>query len=159
MKAWLDSLQSRERTLVLSAVALITVGVLYFAIWRPLDKSHDDLQASVQTWKMALSDIRPLRSQLQSPSIGTTQSNRSESLVVVIDNSLRQRGLYTALQRSQPTAQNGIRVEFENAPFDDLVLWLGDLATTYGLQLQSGSFSSNAPASNGRVNATVTLER
>lgn len=159
MKAWFESLQARERSLVLSAVALVIVAVLYFAIWRPLDKSHDDLQASVQTWKLALSDIRPLRLQLQSSSTRANQANRNESLVVVIDNSLRQRGLYTTLQRSQPTAQNGIRVEFENAPFDDLILWLGDLATSYDLQLQSGSFSTNTTASNGRVNATVTLER
>jgi type II secretory pathway component PulM len=50
-------------------------------------------------------------------------------------------------------------VEFENASFDDLILWLGDLATSHGLQLQSGSFSSTAVDSAGRVNATVTLER
>ena len=83
---------------------------------------------------------------------------RNQSLVVIIDDTLRDRGLYDALKRSQPTAGNGIRVEFENVAFDDLVLWLGDLSNRYGLQVQSGSFS-NPSDTEGRVNSTLTLER
>jgi general secretion pathway protein M len=159
MKAWFEALQPRERVFVLSALAAILLAILYFGLWSPLNKAHANLRSSVQTWATALAEIRPLQSQLQSASLNTAQASGNESLVVIIDNSLRQRGLYSALQRSQPTAQNGIRVEFENASFDDLILWLGDLATSHGLQLQSGSFSSTAVDSAGRVNATVTLER
>jgi type II secretory pathway component PulM len=96
---------------------------------------------------------------LQGTGTGQTQSaGRNQSLVVIIDNTLREHGLYSALQRSQPTAGNGIRVEFENVAFDDLILWLGDLSNKYGLQIQSGSFS-NPRDSKGRVNSTLTLER
>lgn len=159
MKDWFEALQPRERMFVLSAIAVVALLMLYLIIWRPLDRAHTDMQTSVHTWGTALSELRPLQSQLQSSSLNSAQASRNESLVVIVDNSLRERGLYSALQRSQPTAQNGIRVEFENAAFDDLILWLGDLATSHGLQLQSGSFSSNATDNAGRVNATVTLER
>ncbi len=159
MKAWFEALQSRQRMFVLSAIAVVALAILYLTIWRPLDKAHTSMQTSVQTWRDALSDLRPLQSQLQNSSLVGSQPSRNESLVVIIDNSLRLRGLYGALQRSQPTAQNGIRVEFENAAFDDLILWLGDLAASHDLQLQSGSFSSSATDTAGRVNATVTLER
>jgi general secretion pathway protein M len=159
MKAWFDALQPRERGLVGSAIAVVALAILYLGVWRPLDRAHTNMQTSVQTWSDALAELRPLQAILQNSSLTAAQSSGNESLVVIIDNSLRQRGLYSALQRSQPTAQNGIRVEFENAAFDDLVLWLGDLATSHGLQLQSGSFSSNETENVGRVNATVTLER
>lgn len=159
MKTWFEALQPRERAFVLSAIAVVALAILYWGVWRPLDRAHTGMQTSVQTWSNALSELRPLQSQLQNASLTAAQSSGNESLVVIIDNSLRQRGLYGALQRSQPTAQNGIRVEFENAAFDDLILWLGDLATSHGLQLQSGSFSSNQTDNAGRVNATVTLER
>jgi general secretion pathway protein M len=159
MKTWFEALQPRERAFVLGAMAVVALSILYFGMWRPLDRAHTGMQTSVQTWGSALSELRPLQLQLQNASLTAAQSSGSESLVVIIDNSLRQRGLYGALQRSQPTAQNGIRVEFENAAFDDLILWLGDLATSHGLQLQSGSFSSNQTDNAGRVNATVTLER
>ncbi len=159
MKAWFEALQPRERGFVLSATAVVALAILYMGLWRPLDRAHTNMQTSVQTWGNALAELRPLQATLQSSSLTAAQSDRNESLVVIVDNSLRQRGLYGALQRSQPTAQNGIRVEFENAAFDDLILWLGDLATSHGLQLQSGSFSSNEAENAGRVNATVTLER
>ncbi len=159
MKAWFEALQPRERGFVLSAIAVVALAILYLGVWRPLGRAHTNMQTSVQTWGTALAELRPLQATLQNSSLTGAQSSGNESLVVIIDNSLRQRGLYSALQRSQPTAQNGIRVEFENAAFDDLILWLGDLATSHGLQLQSGSFSSNETENAGRVNATVTLER
>ena len=51
-----------------------------------------------------------------------------------------------------------VRVEFEDVAFDDLVLWLGDLSSQYGLVIQQGSFSRSATGI-GRVNSTLTLER
>lgn len=157
MRDWFDSLQDRERVFVLTAALFLAFAVLYLGIWMPLDRGQKSLSLSVDTWKTALADLRPLKGQLQNPASGQT-AGRNQSLVVIIDNTLRQRGLYSALQRSQPTAGNGIRVEFENVAFDDLVLWLGDLSNSYGLQVQSGNFS-NPQDSAGRVNSTVTLER
>lgn len=158
MRAWFESLESREKKFVVAAIVAVTIAILYLGIWRPLDRSHRQLETSVQTWRSAIADLRPLLSQLQSAT-PRAAAGRNESLVVIVDNTLRQRGLYNSLQRSQPIAQNGIRVEFENAAFDDLVLWLGDLGQSYGLHLQSGSFSRNTAGTAGRVNATVTVER
>ena len=157
MRDWFDSLQARERLFVMTAAVFLAFAVLYLGIWMPLDRGQKSLSLSVDTWKTALADLRPLKGQLQSSGSGQT-TGRDQSLVVIVDNTLRERGLYSALQRSQPTAGNGIRVEFENVAFDDLVLWLGDLSNNYGLQVQSGSFS-NPQDSEGRVNSTVTLER
>ena len=79
--------------------------------------------------------------------------------VVIVDQTLRARGLDRALRRSQPTTSNGIRVEFENVAFDDLVLWLDDLGSQYAMQVASGSLSTSSQAAPGRINATLTLER
>ncbi len=159
MRDWFDSLQARERLFVISAAVLLAFAILYLGLWMPLDRGQKSLSLSVDTWKTALAELRPLKGQLQGAGQGQTQTaGRNQSLVVIIDNTLRERGLYSALQRSQPTTGNGIRVEFENVAFDDLVLWLGDLSNSYGLQVQSGSFS-NPRDSEGRVNSTLTLER
>jgi general secretion pathway protein M len=159
MKDWFDALQTREQLFVATAAVFLIFAVLYLGIWMPLDRGQKTLSHSVDTWKTALADLRPLKNQLQRAGGGQAQTaGRNQSLVVIIDNTLRERGLYSALQRSQPTSGNGIRVEFENIAFDDLVLWLGDLNQTYGLQVQSGSFS-NSRDSVGRVNSTLTLER
>ena len=157
MRNWFESLQTRERLFVLTAAVFLVFAVLYLGIWMPLDRGQKSLSVSVNDWKIALAELRPLQAQLQNTGSGP-RAGSNQSLVVIIDNTLRERGLYNALQRSQPSTGNGIRVEFENVAFDDLVLWLGDLSTRYALQVQSGSFS-NARDTEGRVNSTLTLER
>jgi general secretion pathway protein M len=115
----------------------------------------------VAAWENSLAALRPLRGQIQATTAGApAATNQNQSLVVIVDNSLRQRGLYNSLQRSLPTpAGNGIRVEFESAAFDDLILWLGDLHRQYGLQVENGSFTMASGNIPGRVNSSVTLER
>lgn len=160
MKTWFESLEARERLFVLSAGVMLAIAVLYLAIWMPLDRGQRDAATSVDNWRNSLAEIQLLKGDLQAAgSERNTTTGLDQSLVVIIDNTLRERGLYDSLQRSQPTATNGIRVEFENVAFDELVLWLGDLGSNYALQVQSGSFSTTAEDTNGRVNATLTLER
>ena len=85
-----------------------------------------------------------------SDTAGRSASTAQQTPVVIVDRTLRARGLDKALQRSQPTTSNGIRVEFKDVAFDDLALWLGDLSTQYGME------GRGEP---GRVDATLTLER
>ena len=161
MKDWFESLETRERLFVAAAVVFVVFATAWFGIWSPLDSGQKSTAARVQTWKSSLAELRPMKTQLLSA--GSSQAPVSaddQSLVVIVDNTLRQRGLYNSLQRSQPTpGGNGIRIEFENAAFDDLILWLGDLNRQYALQVQTSSFSISSNDNQGRVNSTVTLER
>lgn len=161
MKGWFASLESRERLFVGAAVAVLVLAIAWFGIWRPLDTGQKATAERVAIWKSSLSALRPMRGQLQSAGSAQPDSaGQNQSLVVIVDSTLRQRGLYDSLQRSQPTpGGNGIRVEFENAAFDDLILWLGDLHRQYALQVQSSSFSITSAENKGRVNSTLTLER
>ncbi len=161
MRTWFDALEEREKILVLTAVVLIVCVTFWFGVWKPLDSGQKSAAARVDVWKISLAELRPLKGQIQASASGQSiQAGQDQSLVVIIDSTLRQRGLYDSLQRSQPTpAGNGIRIEFESAAFDDLMLWLDDVNRQYGLLVQSGSFSLAAGENPGRVNSTLTLER
>jgi len=161
MRSWFESLEEREKIFVLTAALVIVFSSIWFGIWRPLDSGQKSTAARVDTWKISLAELQPLKGQVQASGTGQPiQTGQDQSLVVIVDNTLRQRGLYNALQRSQPTpAGNGIRVEFEDAAFDDMMLWLGDINRQYGLLVQSGSFSVASGENPGRVNSTLTLER
>ena len=161
MRSWFESLAERERIFVLAAGATVLLATFWFGIWTPLDSGQESAAARVDTWKISLAELRPLKGQVQSSASGQPlQAAQDEPLVVIVDSTLRQRGLYDSLQRSQPTPTgNGIRVEFESAAFDDLMLWLGDVNRQYGLLVQSGSFSVATGENAGRVNSTLTLER
>lgn len=160
MKSWFYGLDGREQMSVLAAAVFVAFAVLYFAIWMPLDRNQSTLSSSVTNWERSLAELKPLKSAMRGggnssgPQVGVGQS-----LVVVVDSTLRERGLYSALQRSQPTGANGIRVEFKDVSFDDMIRWIGELSNRYGMQVQSGNFSVSTQNMPGRVNVSLTLER
>ena len=161
MKDWFETLDSRERVFVISGATIVVIALLYAFVWTPLDKGQKALESSVIAWQQSLADLRPLKGLQQAPvsSNQAAQAGTQQTPVLIVDQTLRARGLDRSLKRSQPTTSNGIRVEFENVAFDDLVLWLSDLGAQYAMQVSSGSLSTASRAGPGRINATLTLER
>lgn len=160
MKDWFNSLETREQLFVGVGAVVVLVAVLYTLLWAPLDRKHAETAASVATWQRSLDELRPLKNLAQQsderrPTVGASQ----QSPIIVVDQTLRSRGLEQYRRRSQPTSSNGIRVEFENVAFDELVLWIGDLADQYAMHVQSGSIAAGSRSGPGRINATLTLER
>ena len=161
MKDWLDTLAPRERVMVLICAAVVVLAFLWLLVWTPLDSRHDALRASVEDWESGLARLQRVAELRGSGGAvaGTTNLGGNQTPVIIVDTTLRARGLSSALRRSQPTTSTGIRVEFENVAFNSLVLWLGDLSTRYGMDVQAGSLSVPPRAEPGRINATLTLER
>ena len=161
MKDWYDNLEAREQVFVLVGTVFVLIALVYFALWTPLDKNHKQVAANVANWEYSLAELRPLRSLAASGNTATTPiaGGSQQAPIIIVDQTLRSRGLEQYRRRSQPTANNGIRVEFENVAFDELVIWLGDLGTQYDLHVQAGSMSVQTQAGPGRINASLTLER
>jgi general secretion pathway protein M len=161
MRDWFDSLAPRERMFVATGAVLVALVLLYGFLWVPFDKSHQQLASDVENWQQSLAELKPLTAVLAAQPAGggnTARPASNQTPVVIVDQTARSRGLDRSLKRSQPTTSSGIRVEFEDVAFDDLVLWLGDLSSQYGLIVQQGSFA-RSQAGPGRVNSTLTLER
>jgi type II secretory pathway component PulM len=130
MRDWFESLEARERLFVSIGAAIVAIALFWGLIWAPLDNGHSELQQRVATWERSLAELRPLASMPQ-PQSGSRPAS----------------------------APNGIRVEFENVAFDKLVVWLGDLSSQYGMEVQAGSLSAASNEAPGRIDATLTLER
>ncbi len=160
MRDWFLDLQPRERLMVSLAAIFIVFAVLYLGVWQPVNKGKKNLTASINTQQRVLSLLQEAKGRITQPGAGMTRNvDPNQSLVVLVDTTLRNHSLYQSLKRSQPSGANGIRVEFENVAFDQLIGWLGELGMNYDLQVQSGSFSSPSNTAPGRVNSTLTLER
>jgi len=158
MKDWFEGLAAREQVLVALAGVLTVIVLVYLAVWLPLDRANERLETRVESQRELVSELRQLRGRVAAPGAGgTVRSGGGQSLVVVVDSTVRQRGLGNTLKRSQPLDGDSIRVNFENVAFDALVEWLGQLAGQHGIEIGTGSFSSRAEP--GRVDATLTLER
>lgn len=161
MKDWFTGLAQREQIFVAGGAVVVLIAVFHTVVWVPLDTGQKAMAQEVSVWQRSLAELKPLKG-MQPASTGnntTVIAGANQTPVVIVDQTLRARGLDRALKRSQPTTSNGIRVEFDNVAFDDLVLWLGDLSRQYGMQVSSGSMSQSSQSAPGRINATFTLER
>ncbi len=161
MKNWFASLEQREQIFVAGGAVVVLIAILYSLVWVPLDTGQKALAQEVSVWQRSLAELKPLKGLQPANSNASTPINAgsNQTPVVIVDQTLRARGLDRALKRSQPTTSNGIRVEFENVAFDDLILWLGDLSSQHGMQVSSGSMSTSSQSAPGRINVTFTLER
>jgi general secretion pathway protein M len=161
MKEWYANLAVRER-LIVAVGGVVTLLILFWAlVWLPLDRSQDELRSSVGDWQQSLAELRVLGASMsldEGDAASAPTGDTGQSAVVVVDQTLRERNLNSAVKRRQPTP-NGIRVEFEDVAFDQLVVWLGDLSATHGLSVQAGSLSQGTRAEKGRINASLTLEQ
>jgi len=161
MKNWFLGLEQREQIFVGGGAIVVLIAVFHTLVWVPLDTGQESLAQEVDLWQRSLADLKPLTGMQPGTTDGrpNVANAGSQTPVVIVDQTLRARGLDRALQRSQPTTSNGIRVEFDNVAFDELVLWLGDLSSQYGMEVSSGSMSQTSQSGPGRINATFTLER
>lgn len=161
MKDWFDSLDIREQQFVSAGSVVVLIALVYGLGWAPFDKKHTELKSDVAQWELSLAELRPLRAMVANGGQAQliSRADSQQSPIIIVDQTLRSRGLDRYRKRSQPTTSNGIRVEFENVAFDELVLWLGDLSDQYSMQVQVGSFSVGPQQTPGRINASLTLER
>lgn len=161
MKDWFAALQQREQIFVGTGALVVVIALVYAFVWLPLDSGQKSLTASVSNWERSLAELKTLHSMQPAPADTRPRAtgNAQQTPVVIVDQTLRARGLDRALKRSQPTTSSGIRVEFENVAFDELVLWLGDLSTQYNMHVTQSSMSTSSQGAPGRINASFTLER
>ena len=161
MKDWFENLEAREQVFVAVGAVFVVVAILYTFLWMPFEKRHEELRASVGNYERAITELGPLRGLIAAGGQRSARpaANASQAPIIIVDQTLRSRGLEQYRRRSQPTTSNGIRVELESVAFDELVLWLGDLGEQYGLYVQAGSLTAISQAGPGRVNASLTLER
>jgi general secretion pathway protein M len=152
------ALKPRERAIVLGGGILVAIVALYTLVLSPFYTSMEKRSERIERKQVDLSWMHSVAPELQSAS-GTPAgpSPTGESLVVLVDRTARQGGLATALTGQTPTGNGGIRVRFENADFDTLVLWMGELVQRHGVHIDQATIDQGEKP--GLVNAGFVLTR
>ena len=154
MKAWFYGLQTRERWIVAVGAVLFVVIIGWGFVLKPLNAEIARLQASVDTKQRLLIDVTTIEGQ-QPSTPGGGRVGMDETLAVIIDNTARSHGLNPS--RTRANGPDGVDVSLQDAPFDALAAWLVALHDTYGVDVETASFTNTrAP---GLVNANLLLRR
>lgn len=161
MKDWFYGLEQREQVLVGVGIVAAALILLWALVWLPLDRANRGAEANLERWRGAFADLQVVAANLGASGTAASAAqavSNGDSPVVIVDRTLREHSLNNTAKRQQPTP-NGVRVEFENVAFDQLVVWLGDLNSRFAMEVQAGSLSLAPGGGPGRINASLTLER
>lgn len=159
MKTWFLTLTQRERNLVLSAAAIITLFMLYFLIIEPVSSRYEINKRNVATSLETIEWMKSAAQEVKTLQGGSNIQSRPQGkqfVLSMIDRTARKSGLASVMKRVQPEAEKGVRVWFENASFDELVKWLAMIESKHGLIVNEINIEQTE--STGLVNVRVFLE-
>jgi|TARA_B100001059_G_C17814339_1_gene574196 type II secretory pathway component PulM len=156
----IQELQQRELLLLLiSGIFLILISI-YMFIWEPLNQQNQLTQTKIKQYEWSLVELKYLEQLNQgADEVDTTIIGADQPLVVVIDIVLRKYNLYENLQRSQPIGNNTIRIEINEGNFNNIILSLNELESVYNLSVDMANISALQNNINGKVDASITLDR
>ena len=156
MKDWFDSLEQRERLILIGGGVIAALIIVWTFVWMPLRDGAFELDGSVAEKHRILAGLRRAQA-LTVTTPGGMSVAPTQSLVLVVDQTHREHGLAGTLTRNQPDGGDGIRVTFQRASFDELVSWLSSLQQSYGVSVESANFDGGGAP--GIVSATLVLRR
>ena len=159
LKDWFFSLQARERALVVVGGAVLVLIAIYMLALVPFYSAVNASAQRVQQKEGDLAWMRSVGGEVMALNVSAPSAvgPSGESLVVLIDRSARECGLSTALTGQTPSGENGLRVRFEGAAFDKLVVCLGSLLQAHSVGIESATIDRTAKP--GFVNASLVLTR
>lgn len=158
MKDWYASHSPREQVMLLAAATAIIIGLLYFALLKPLYDGLDERRSRVSGNNNAITWMEGAAGEalsLKGSSISTGKVNTSQDPLTAVARIFRESGLASP-NRVDPVGNKGARVQLAEIPFDKLILVLENLKQQAGLHTKSLNINTQRP---GVVSARITLER
>ena len=160
IKLWFNSLPSKEQRMVSATGLLIIVTLFYLIVWEPvhvglkMEQQKQQSQKEVMLW-MQQAAVEVSASRTSGNRITVRDKNKPATLV--IEQAINNAGLKSSVSKIESSGKNGARVVLNDAPFNQILVWLNTMATHNDIQVVSANIER--ASKHGRANARLTLER
>ncbi|MBF0137543.1 MAG: type II secretion system protein M [Magnetococcales bacterium] len=153
-----SAISDREKLLIVWGSQLLIFLLFLSLVWFPVREHYRELREitenrinTVRWMEQAASDLVRLKA-----STGSRLAlEKGDSLLSLADRSVRKQGLGLVLKRVEPEGQDKVRLWFEQAPFQSLLIWMEGLHDRYGVETANVSIEKGK--SPGLVNAQLVL--
>lgn len=156
MKEWLAARTPRERQILMIGGALLAVLILYGAVLRPFHNRLATLHRTVDEQRALLHWMHGAAGQIHALRGSGGPRDTGQPILSLVDQTARQEQLGSAVKRLEPDSSGGVRVWLEQAPFDQVIEWLGKLEREHGLRLESITVESTGVP--GQVSGRAVLQ-
>jgi general secretion pathway protein M len=159
LQRWLETLQPRERHIVISGSIMLTVILFYLLLWDPVFTKLNDTRQTVDSQRQLLIWMKQSSQEIQNLQssgnrLAPQLANQSVSSLVTM--SAQSSGVQDFVTKLDST-NDGVEVQLTNADFDRVMTWLNDLQTRYSIQPRKVIIEPQVDP--GTINARITLEK
>ncbi|MEW8521768.1 MAG: type II secretion system protein M [Candidatus Thiodiazotropha endolucinida] len=159
MKEWWQSKTPQEHMALIIGAAAILLLLVYLLMWRPFNQALDKKALLVESQQLTLNWMQEnldLVKNLRSQQRGKSASS-NEALLTLVDRTAKKIRLRQQIQRIKPQGDNAVQLWIEEAPFDTIIKWLGQLTQTHAIEIDSLTIDRQDKP--GLVNARLVLQR
>lgn len=123
----------RERSIVIiGIITLVAIGI-YFLVWEPLNKDHEQLKNIVAAQKKTLAWMQTAAAEIQQ--LNKSNIRSPQQLSQLIKQSFHQRGLKRYKQHL--ISLNKAQIKFKSVNFNSLMYCLAQLDQKYNIKVLS----------------------
>lgn len=157
-QTWLDSLNPRERRLVVAGGIFLGLFILYQLTWAPFANGMAEMQTKVSKKQEDLLWMQQAAQEARSLQGGSAGRRpvHTGSLLGLIEKTARQRGLGSSIRKVQPEGQKGVRIWLDRVAFDAVMTWLDELQVKQGVMVSS--LAAERTPQEGWVNIRMLVE-
>jgi general secretion pathway protein M len=156
IEASIQQLAPRERVIVGAGAVMLVLVLIYLLAWEPLVQAKHQRAAALDRARALATRIEQAAVLVRGQSSGRS-IDRNTSLVAAIDRTSRSPVLGKAPSRVQPEGDDEVKVWIEDVPFNNLLRWLQDLETRYGIGAVTAEVERGARP--GVVSVRLSLTR
>lgn len=160
MKAWWLSKAPREQMVLLMGAVALLLFLLYLMAWQPFSQALVQQRVKVKSQQITLrwmEEKLPEIQQLRGIQRNSGKPVSTEALLTLVDRTAKQSQLRQQIQRIKPQGDKSVQLWVEQAAFDTLLKWLGDLTEQHGIEIDSLNIDRQELP--GLINARLVLQR
>lgn len=158
-RQWLNTLQPREKFIVIyGGIALLFI-LFYLLIWSPITEQLEQQQQKYVSQQQLHSWMKNAANEvvsIKSSTAGSAARFRNQSITSLADRSARITGVKGFINKIEQS-KDDVKVTLNSADFDLVISWLADLQEKYGIT--SSSVKIEKTSESGSIDAYITLQR
>ena len=159
LNQWLNTLEKRERHIVITGAISLAIMLFYLAIWEPITSQHEQQQINYNAQRQLYSWMKNANVEIRSLNSagGSNKARfRNQSIASLADRSATTSGIKPFIEKIDQS-KKGVKIKIKSADFDQIVIWLTDLQNKYGIIASKVKVEKTKVE--GAIDAQITLER
>ncbi len=155
LKEWWSQASMRDQLSLVIGGGFVVLYILFMMVLKPVSEMRDKEEIKNRALLNNLEEVRVLAAQVVAKNQRGGQKSDSRSLESIVQSSTATHSLQPA--SINPSGDNGVRLRFEEANFENVLKWLYEMEVSQSLRIKDISIT---PASNpGAVTVNMRLHQ